>query len=78
MLEIIVKPTLGSYCARAKGYKSTASRSEGPLQAAQALLQKLDFTDGQLLEHDSTHLQQGHMLFRFVQDNEAHHDQADS
>lgn len=28
-VDIIVRPTLGSYTARAKGLKGTASRSEG-------------------------------------------------
>ncbi|MFT4454996.1 hypothetical protein [Pseudomonas sp. RTCS2] len=74
MLEIIVKPTLGSYCARAKGYKPSASRSEGPLQAAQALLRKLELTDGQLKEQENTQLQQGRKLFHFVQDSEAKYD----
>lgn len=74
MLEIIVKPTLGSYCARAKGHKVTASRSEGQLQAAIALLRKLELTDGQLQEQGSSHLPQGHTLFHFHTHDEATHD----
>lgn len=65
MLEITVKPTLGSYCARAKGHKGTASRSEGQLQAAMALLRKLDLREGRLQEQASAHLPQGHKLFHF-------------
>ena len=52
-VEIIVRPTLGSYTARAKGLKGTASRSEGPRQAAEALIRKLDLGAGQLLEQAS-------------------------
>ncbi|CAB5596019.1 Uncharacterised protein [Pseudomonas putida] len=64
-VEIIVRPTLGSYTARAKGHKATASRSEGQLQAAAALLRKLELTDGELQQQDSSHLPQGHQLFHF-------------
>lgn len=71
MLEIIVKPTLGSYMARAKGHKVTASRSEGQLQAAAALLRKLGLTDGQLQEQDGSHLPQGQSLFHFRTHDEA-------
>lgn len=71
MLEIIVKPTLGSYCARATGHKVTASRSEGPFQAAVALLRKLELSNGQLQEQDSNHLPQGHTLFHFHASTEA-------
>ncbi|MDH1526735.1 hypothetical protein [Pseudomonas mosselii] len=64
-VEIIVRPTLGSYTARAKGHKLTASRSDGQLQAAMALLRKLDMWEGHLQEQDGTHLPQGHKLFHF-------------
>lgn len=65
MLEITVKPILGSYSARASGHKLTASRSEGQLQAAMALLRKLDLWEGHLQEQDAAHLPQGHKLFHF-------------
>lgn len=65
MLEITVKPTLGSYIARAKGHKVTASRSEGQIQAAMALLRKLELWEGHLQEQDGSHLPQGHKLFHF-------------
>ncbi|MGF6590734.1 hypothetical protein [Pseudomonas sp. 2835] len=74
MLEIIVKPTLGSYMARAKGRKTSASRSEGPLQAAVALLRKLELWGGELQEQDSNHLPQGHVLFHFHPVDEAIND----
>ena len=64
-VEIIVRPTLGSYTARAKGHKLTASRSDGQLQAAMALLRKLDLLEGHLQEQDGAHLPQGHKLFHF-------------
>lgn len=69
-VEIIVRPTLGSYTARAKGHKVTASRSEGALQAAEALLRKLDFVGGELLEQASIDLPQGQKHFRFTPTNE--------
>lgn len=65
MLEITVKPILGSYSARAKGHKATASRSEGQLQAAMALLRKLDLLEGHLQEQGGAHLPQGHKLYHF-------------
>lgn len=70
-VEIIVRPTLGSYTARAKGHKLTASRSDGQLQAATALLRKLKLTDGQLQEQDSSCLPQGQTLFHFLTHDEA-------
>lgn len=73
MLEIIVRPTLGSYCARAKGHKSTASRSEGQLQAAVALVRKFDLC-GQLQEQDNGNLPQGHKLFHFHPSDEVPHE----
>ncbi|MDD1980027.1 hypothetical protein [Pseudomonas asiatica] len=69
-VEIIVRPTLGSYIARAKGLKGTASRSEGPRQAAEALLRKLDLGAGQLQEQSSIDLPNSHQRFHFVSESE--------
>ncbi|MCE0875938.1 Lar family restriction alleviation protein [Pseudomonas monteilii] len=69
-VEIIVRPTLGSYTARAKGLKGTASRSEGPRQAAEALIRKLDLGAGQLLEQATADLPQGQQRFHFVVEKE--------
>jgi len=69
-VEIIVRPTLGSYTARAKGLKGTASRSEGPRQAAEALLRKLDLGTGQLQEQSSIDLPNSHQRFCFVSESE--------
>ncbi|WP_447781698.1 hypothetical protein [Pseudomonas plecoglossicida] len=68
--EIIVRPTLGSYTARAKGLKGTASRSEGARQAAEALLRKLDLGAGQLQEQSSIDLPNSHQRFHFVSESE--------
>ncbi|HBP6689770.1 TPA: hypothetical protein L6B04_16015 [Pseudomonas aeruginosa] len=64
-VEIIVRSTLGSYTARAKGYKLTASRSEGARQAAEALLRKLDLGAGQLQEQPIADLPHGQHCFLF-------------
>ncbi|WJD68432.1 hypothetical protein QQ994_17595 [Pseudomonas asiatica] len=69
-VEIIVRPTLGSYIARAKGLKGTASRSEGPRQAAEALLRKLELGAGQLQEQSSVDLPNRHQRFHFVSESE--------
>lgn len=69
-VEIIVRPTLGSYTARAKGHKVTSSRSEGARQAAEALLRKLGLGGGELREQPSANLPQGQQGFEFVSDSE--------
>ncbi|MFV2945284.1 hypothetical protein [Pseudomonas japonica] len=71
MVEIIVKPTLGSYSARAKGYKATASRSDGERQAAEALVRKLDLGPGQLEERMAEGLPQGYKVFHFCPNGES-------
>lgn len=73
-VEVIVKPILGSYIARIKGSKSSATRSEGQRQAAEALLRKLGLRDGQLLEQHCNDLKQGHKLFHFHANDEVRHD----
>ncbi|MGR6474403.1 hypothetical protein ACUZXZ_01175 [Pseudomonas juntendi] len=69
-VEIIVRPTLGSYTARAKGLNATASRSEGARQAAEALVRKLDLGDGKLQNQPSTDLPHGQQRFNFVSEGE--------
>lgn len=69
-VEIIVRPTLGSYTARAIGHKGTANRSEGARQAASALVFKLNFGDGKLQELPDTDLPQGQQRFCFVSNSE--------
>lgn len=69
-VEIIVRPTLGSYIARAKGHNATASRSEGARQAAEALVRKLDIGAGQLQEQPATDLPRGQQRFQFVSESE--------
>lgn len=69
-VEIIVRPTLGSYTARAKGHNATASRSEGARQAAEALVRKLNIGAGQLQKQPSTDLPNGQQRFQFVRESE--------
>lgn len=76
-VEIIVRPTLGSYTARAKGHKETASRSEGVRQAAEALVRKLALGAGQLLERTATDLPQGQQRFHFIGEEPAEQHQGE-
>lgn len=69
-VEIIVRPTLGSYNARAIGHKGTASRSEGARQAADALVFKLNLGAGKLQEQADTVLPKGRQRFFFVSNSE--------
>lgn len=64
-IEIITRSTMGTYTARAKGYKGTASRSEGARQAAESLVRKLELGDGKLQEIPSTDLGYGYQRFQF-------------
>lgn len=49
-VEIVSRYTSNTYVARVKGYKHTASCTEGARQAAVALARKLGLDPAQLLE----------------------------
>lgn len=67
-IEIIIRQTMGTYTARAKGYKGTASRSEGARQAAEALVRKLELCEGELREAPATELGHGYQRFLLTRD----------
>ncbi|MNG29244.1 hypothetical protein D3C84_1146400 [compost metagenome] len=62
-VEIITRSTMGTYTARAKGYKGSASRSDGARQAAESLARKLELGDGVLQEVPSSDLGYGYQRF---------------
>lgn len=59
MITIDVRQGLGTYQARAKGVKTTASCTTGPLQAAEALARKLGLAPQLIQEGQREGLDQG-------------------
>lgn len=64
-IEIITRQTMGTYTARAKGHKGTASRSEGARQAAESLVRKLELGTGQFEEVPASDMGYGYQRFLF-------------
>ncbi len=64
MIVINVRQSTGTYLAKAKGYKPSASCSTGPAQAAEALVRKLGLAPDLLEEVTGTNLPYGRRQYQ--------------
>mgnify|MGYP001585584558 FL=1 len=62
-IMITVRQNTGTYIAKAKGFKPSASCSAGPRQAAEALATKLGLSSGLLQEQRCDGLEYGRSRF---------------